>query len=418
MRKKGEQIMAKVFAQRIMIAIDVGTTKICVLVAQMEKDCIELLGVGKAPSDGLKKGVVVDINKTIQSIKTAAQEAQIMSGVSIENAVIGISGGHIHSTNSSGVVPTKHGQVSAQDVQAVLAAAKAIPVAEGQQILHVLPQYFILDGHHKVTNPVGMHAVRLEVQAHIIMGSIASVQNLITCTEMAGIKVHDIILEQLASAHAVLSPDEREIGAAILDIGGGTCDFAIYQQGNIRHTMVLPIAGNHFTHDLAIGLHTTLADAERIKKEYGSVLFDLVDKDQIIEVDCVQGNEKNIIHSTDIVHILSARAHEIAWLVQEEIYKQNLLPFMPAGVVLTGGGSLLKGFAVLAHDIFNMPVRIGKPHSMYNLPQSLDSPIYATAYGLLLYMHKERQMLLAQSQNGPLATRVFSRMKSWVSDFF
>ena len=284
--------MAKVFADRLVVSIDVGTTKICVLVAHaLDKDHLEILGVGKAPSDGLRKGVVVDIQKTISSIKAAVKEAELMADVTINSAAIGISGGHIQSTNSHGMVAIKHGEVKDSDVAAVMNAARAFAIPEGTQVLHVLPQYFIIDSREKVQNPVGMHGIRLEVQAHVIMGAIASVQNLVKCCEMAGVKVTDIILEQLASAQAVLSEDEREIGVAMLDIGGGTSDLAVYQNGNIRHTFVLPVAGNHFTNDIAVGLRTPIKEAERIKKEYGLSCIDLLEEDKAIEIKAVQGDE-------------------------------------------------------------------------------------------------------------------------------
>ncbi len=273
MLKKGTVDMAKVYANRLLTSIDVGTTKICVLIAQhLDGDQVEILGIGKAPSDGLRKGVVVDIAKTIRSIRLAVQEAELMAGVKIEFAAVGISGAHITTCNSHGVVPIKRGDITQQDIDSALAAAQAISILNGQQILHVLPQYFVIDGTERVHDPLGMHGVRLEVQAHIILGATASVQNLVKCCEAAGVKVDDIILEQLASGQAVLSSDERQLGVGVLDIGGGTSDLAIYQDGSIRHTKVIPIAGNHFTHDLAIGLRTTIEDAERVKVQYGLAL--------------------------------------------------------------------------------------------------------------------------------------------------
>ena len=241
---------------------------------------VEIIGVGKSPSDGLRKGVVVDIAKSVHSITRAVKESEMMAGVPVESAYVGIAGGHIQSVNSHGVVGIKRGQIRQSDIMNVLDAAKAIPIPEGQQILHVLSQYFIIDGRDKVHNPVGMHGVRLEVYAHIITGSVASVQNLISCCEQTDVRVKDIILEQLASADAVLSSDERELGVAVLDIGGGTSDLAIYQNGSIRHTMVLPVAGNHFTNDLAIGLRITLDESERIKKEYGIACMDVLEKNE------------------------------------------------------------------------------------------------------------------------------------------
>lgn len=411
--------MAKIFIERLLVAIDVGTTKICVVVAQkLDHEHVEILGIGKAPSDGLRKGVVVDVAKTIHSIKNAVKEAELMSGVTIESAYVGISGGHISSVNSSGVVPIKYGEVRTSDVANVIAAARAIPIPEGQQILHTLPQYFVIDGCDRVQDPLGMCGIRLEVEAHIILGAIASVQNLIKCCEMAGIKVNDIILEQLASADAVLSDDERELGVGVLDIGGGTSDFAVYQHGNIRHTMVLPVAGNHFTNDVAVGLRTTLKDAERVKREYGYACIDLLDKDQMIEVEMVQGSEKQVVHVAELVTILQPRAEEVLMLIHQEIKRRKLQSMVTAGLVLTGGGSLLRGMKELAERIFNIPVRIGAPRIDYTMPGILDSPIYATGYGLIIHALKREKTAVMTTLEGPLAKRVLERMKSWVSDFF
>lgn len=411
--------MAKIYNDRIIVSIDVGTTKICVLVAQSVGDGqVEIIGVGKSPSDGLKKGVVVDVAKTVHSIKAALKEAELMAAIPIETASIGISGGHIQSLNSQGMVPIKKDEVTALDIANAMEAAKAIPIPEGTQILHVLPQYFVLDGQTRVTDPLGMHGVRLEVQAHIILGAVASVRNLVKCCEMAGVKVTDIILEQLASADAVLSYDERELGVAVLDIGGGTSDLAIYQQGSIRHTMVLPIAGNHFTNDIAIGLRTTVHDAERVKKEFGIACPQVLKEEALFEVDMVQGNQKAIMCSTDLLRIIQPRAYEILSIVRAEIAKRNLQPFMATGLVLTGGGSLLKGMQELAQEVFQVPVRIGSPHITYDLPQSLNSPLYATAYGMLIHVVKKEQRIGMDRLDGPLVSRIVSRMKSWVSDFF
>lgn len=410
--------MAKVFTDRVIVSIDVGTTKICVLVAHMiDKDHVEILGVGKAPSDGLRKGVVVDMQKTIASIKAAIKEAELMANMSINTVAIGISGGHIQSTNSSGMVAIKNGHVKESDVAAVMNAARAFAIPEGMQVLHALPQFFVIDARDKVQNPVGMHGIRLEVQAHIIMGAIASVQNLVKCCEMAGVKVTDIILEQLASADAVLSDDERELGVAMLDIGGGTSDLAIYQNGNIRHTFVLPVAGNHFTNDVAVGLRTTLKDAERIKKEYGLASLDLMEHDHTIEIHTAHGDQTQLVHVSELASILQPRAHELLSLVHDEIVKHKLHGMMQSGFVLTGGGALLPGMKELAQEIFQVPVRVGMLHMPYDLPESLESPIYATGYGLLKQVAKHHDKSLEKIE-GPALNRIFMRMKSWVIDFF
>ena len=411
--------MARIILDNIITAIDIGTTKICVLIARkLGGGQVEIIGVGKSPSDGLRKGVVVDIAKSVHSITRAVKESEMMAGVPVESAYVGIAGGHIQSVNSHGVVGIKRGQIRQSDIMNVLDAAKAIPIPEGQQILHVLSQYFIIDGRDKVHNPVGMHGVRLEVYAHIITGSVASVQNLISCCEQTDVRVKDIILEQLASADAVLSSDERELGVAVLDIGGGTSDLAIYQNGSIRHTMVLPVAGNHFTNDLAIGLRITLDEAERIKKEYGIACMDVLEKNELIEVEMVQGTDRQVVRSSDLVRILQPRAQELLSLVHEEIIARKLESFIVTGVVITGGGSLLYGLKELTEQIFDHSVRIGNPRVTFDLPESLQNPIYATSYGLLIHVLKKECKASMYAVNCPLSRRVLEQMKSWVLDFF
>jgi cell division protein FtsA len=310
--------VAKVFSDRMIVAIDVGTTKICVLVAEkLGDDHLAIVGIGKAPSEGLKKGVVVNIGQTVHSIKMAAKEAELMSGFTIGSAYVGISGSHIHSMNSPGAVPIKRGVVRTQDITNAIAAAQAVQLPEGQHILHVLPQYFVVDGHERINDPIGMHGVRLEVLTHIITGSTASVADLVSCCEQAGIQVRDIILEPLASAHAVLSPDEQELGAGILDIGGGTSDFAVYQHGTIRHTMVLPIAGAQFTRDIAIGLRTTIEDAERIKRDHAAAHLSYIDKEQNIDAECIQGTGNQQIPHEHLVMVVNARAYELLQFIKK-----------------------------------------------------------------------------------------------------
>ena len=411
--------MAKGFNDRIIATIDVGTTKICILVAkQLDGHEIEIIGCGKAPSDGLSKGVVVDVAKTIFSIRSALKEAELMAGMPIESVTVGISGAHIRSMNSQGVVPIKRGDIRESDVAAVLAAARAVPIPDGQQILHVLPQYYVIDGRDKVADPLGMHGIRLEVQAHIIMGAIASVQNLVKCCESAGVGVEDIVLEQLASALCVLSEDEQKLGVALLDVGGGTSDFVVYQQGSIRYTKVLPVAGNHFTNDIAIGLCTTLKDAERVKKEQGIAASTELKEDSFIEVEMVHGEQKQVVPISDLIRIIEPRAQELLSIVHDEIVQRRLESFITTGMVLTGGGSLLKGLEPLAEKILDMPVRIGHPKVPFSIPDSLKSPIYATGYGLLLHTIKKQKENEMSELSGPLIKKVFNRMKAWMVDFF
>ena len=410
--------MEKVLGHKPIVAIDVVTTKICVIVGRKVGDQVDVIGMGSAPSYGLKKGVVVDIAKAVESIRAAVREAELVSNCQIEAATVGVSGSHIGAKNSSGAVPIRQGGVVQElDIQNVLVAAKAVQIAEGQQILHVLPKYYRVDGQERVHNPLGLHGIRLEVQVHIITGSVASVQNIIHCCELAGVSVMDVVLEQLASAEAVLSADEKELGVGILDIGGGTADLAIYQNGSIRHTLVIPVAGNHFTYDVAIGLRTTLDDAEQIKQKYGLTDVDQIEHDQEIAILGIAGQKGELIKQSYLIDILHARASELFGLVKSEIDSHQLKPFMTTGMVLTGGGSLLKGIDSTARQILRVPVRVGFPLLNGIGAKYLDSPIYATGYGLLLYAVNKYGRGL-QYFDGPTVKRIFYRMKSWVSEFF
>lgn len=411
--------MAHVF-HSLLTAIDVGTTKISVLIAQkVGEDNVKILGIGKAPSDGLERGVVVDVARTVQSIKQAIKEAELMAGCSITPAFVGISGSHISSFNTHGAVPIKKFQVTPLDIQAVLAVAQAVPIEEGQKVLHALPQYFKVDGKDRIINPLGLHGVRLEAVVHVITGAVSSIQNLIKCCELAGVVVKDIVLEQLASADGVLSYDERMLGVGMLDIGGGTSDFAVYQQESIRYTKVFPIAGNFFTKDLAVGLRATLHDAERFKKEHGSVA--LFSSDAALEKYTIESVQRNVYHEVNIQQsnfILHARAFELLVMLHEEMRKASLAPMMTAGIVITGGGSLLKGIDELAKKVLGVPVRLGTPRVDCAFSQSLSSPIYATGYGLLKYALRKEAMAGLDSMQGPMVQKIFIRMKSWVDRFF
>ncbi len=411
--------MGKILTQsQPIVAIDIGTTKICVIVGRKIGELIEVMGMGSTPSYGLKKGVVVDIAKAVESIKAAVKEAELVSGCKIEAATVGVSGSHISAQNSSGAVPIRTGNIVKElDVQNVLAAARAVPIAEGQQLLHVLPKYFQIDHQEKVHNPLGMHGVRLEAQVHIITGSVASVQNVVHCCELAGVSVIDIVLEQLASAEAVLSADEKELGVGVLDIGGGTSDLAIYQKGSIRHTMVIPVAGNHFTYDVAVGLRTTLDDAEEIKQNYGLALVDLIKEEKKITIKGISGQKGEVVDQVFLTQIIAARATELLQIVQAEVQRYQLRPFMTTGLVLTGGGALLNGLDQVAQRILGMSVRIGWPQANQINSKYLNSPIYATGYGLLLYAASKYDRGL-QYLDGPVVKKIFYRMKSWVAEFF
>jgi cell division protein FtsA len=402
--------------QDLITAIDIGTTKICVLIAQPQTaGALEIVGIGHAPSHGLRKGVVVDIQKTVHAIRQAVAEAQLMAGCTVQSACIGISGSHISSLSSRGMIPLKKGVVSQSDVDAVLAAAQAVALPEGQQILHALAHSFTIDGNEPINDPRGMFGVRLEADVHIITGSISSAQNLVTCCQQAGIQVTDIILEQLASAAAVLTPDERELGVGMLDIGGGTSDLAIYAKSAIRYTHVVPVAGNQFTQDLAIGLHTPLYEAERIKKEFGTVIAD--HSDALITLASLDQGQTHDIWTPDIAAILRPRSEELMQIVKQVIDAKKLNQTITAGFVLTGGGSLLRGLPELAQSILHVPVRIGKPRIENSIFSSLSNPLYATGYGLLVHaLHKKNDQTAHNSHQ--LISRITARMRSWVSDFF
>lgn len=415
--------MIKKVLGRHVTAIDIGTTKIVVIIAQINSNGhTEVIGFGQHPSYGLRKGVIVNIGQTVESIQAAVRQAQTMAGVTVESACVGISGGHIQSFNSTGVVAVKSKEVTQDDVDRVIESAKAIPLPKDQYILHVLPQYFRVDGQEYVFDSLGMYGVRLEAQVHIITGAIASAQNIIKSCELAGIRVADIVLEQLASANAVLTPAEQEMGVAILDIGGGTSDFAIYKDGRIRHSKVLPVAGNHFSNDIAVGLGIPFAKAEELKKRYGSVLTGSA-RGQIVNVDLGYDGGSKAVAIDTLIEIVNFRAEEIFDLFAEEISQFHLQPLMPCGLVLTGGGSLLGGITDLASGKLGMSVRIGIPESphrdeMWTIPDLLKSPIYATGYGLLLDASGERGLGEISSHDATLFAQVIKRMKSWIYDLF
>ena len=411
--------MKKRIYDDVFVAVDIGTTKILVLIARkLEGNQFELLGIGKSPSHGLKKGVVYDISKTVKSIESAVKEAELMADCQVESATIGISGAHISALNSHGMVPVKGNDITQRDIQNVIATARAVQVPEGQKILHVMPQYFVVDGGERIIDPHGMYGVRLEAQVHIITGSVASVQNLVKCCDMAGLRVNDIVLEQLASAEAVLSVDERELGVGMLDIGGGTSDLALFQGGSIRHTMVLPVAGNHFTNDIAICLKTTLNDAEEVKKEYGLAHMGMLEKfGQSIEIGTVDGNNNKIIMQSELVSVIEPRLAEIFALVKAEIDRRRMHHFLVSGFVVTGGGSLLPGICDVAGDILGVSTRVGRPSNLDKFHDALQDPKYATGYGLLMFTLKNRNKH-GINFDAPMVTRVFARMKTWVLDFF
>jgi cell division protein FtsA len=408
--------MKRLSQEDIIVAIDVGTTKICVLVAQIAPDhSVNIIGIGQAPSAGLARGVVVTMAPAVHAVQSALREAELMAGTPLNGAYVGISGAHIRAFSSHGMVAIKDGEIQQRDIANVLQAAQAVTLPEGQQILHAVPHYFCINGNDIVHNPLGMHGVRLEAHVHIVTGAVASVQNLIRCCELAGITVRDIILEPIASADAVLTQDERELGVGIFDIGGGTSDFAVYHRGSICHTCIIPLAGNVFTHDIAVCLHVALHDAERLKRLYG------MDPDSSrLPTTALQlgDTSETIIRPEEVALIVEPRAEEILLMLADEIERNKLRQYMPAGIVLTGGGSLLAGLQQQALQRLRMPVRIGKPRNVSTAMATLDNPLYATAYGLLIHARNRRSDQIFAATHGSLIQRISNRMKSWIFDIF
>lgn len=410
----------KIFSDYV-TAIDVGTTKILVLIANVNSgNGFEIVGVGQSPSNGLKKGVVVNIAQTAEAIKRAVKQAEDMAGVKAEIACVGISGGHIKSFNSTGVVAIKGREVRQSDLDRVIEAAKAIAIPKDQEIIHILPQYFKVDGQDYVLDSLGMFGVRLEAQVHIITGSIASAQNIIKSCELAGVRVSEIVLEQLASANAVLTPFEKEMGAGILDIGGGTSDFAIYKDGRIRYSKVIPIAGNHFTNDLALGLGIPTARAEELKKFHGTVCLNKIAalQNEFEKIDLGFDGGTKSIELSSVGQILRFRAEEVLDILITDLVEHRVKNTMPAGLILTGGGGLLDGLQEFAAEKLSMPVRVGVPQfHAGQFPDLLKTPAYSTGFGLLLHamgMSQDTEFVPVESSS---VGRIFKKMKSWIYDF-
>ena len=405
----------------VFVGLDIGTTKICAVVARKNmEDGIDIIGLGSAPSTGIRKGVVVNIDSTVKSIKDAVAAAERMSGVTVKSVFAGIAGGHIESFNSRGVVAVKSGEVTKNDVDRVLESASAINIPMGYEELHVIPQQFILDGQNEIKDPIGMSGVRLEVEVHIVTGAVSSAANITKSCAKAGIHVEDIVLEQLASSEAVLTDDEREIGVCLIDGGGGTTDMAVFNRGSVCHTAVLQIGGNNFTRDLTSALSTSEAEAERIKISNGCVMTDLVSPDETIEVASVGGRPPKIISKSVMTQVLQARAEEICELFLGELQKRKLFDLLSSGVVMTGGMSNFKGMEELASSVLGLNVRVGKPVNVGGLSDQVNNPIYATAVGLAKLHAKKghsKNMISSGSEDG-MFKKVGERMKEWMKEFF
>ncbi len=402
----------------LIVGLDIGTTKICCIVGNMTDEGLDVVGIGTSPSKGMRKGVVINIESTVEAIQKTLREAELMAGCEIKSVFAGIAGGHIRGLNSQGVIAIKNREVAGDDLQRVIDAAKAIAIPMDREVLHILPQEFIIDDQDGIREPLGMSGVRLEAKVHIVTGAVASAQNIVKSCNRAGVDVADIVLEQLASSEAVLSPDEKELGVALVDIGGGTSDIAIFSEGAIKHTSVLSIGGDHLTNDIAVGLRTPMAEAEKIKQAYGCCLTSMVGKDETVEVPSVGGREPRILSRQLLAEILEPRVEEIFSLVSREIIKSGYEEVIASGVVITGGSAILPGMPELAEQVFNLPVRRGNPLDIGGLTDVVNSPIYATGVGLVKYGSRNLQTQNFKIGEANVFERVSRRMKEWFGEFF
>jgi len=402
----------------LVVGLDIGTTKICTVVAELADGQINIIGIGTHPSKGLRKGVVINIDSTVQSIKKAVEEAELMAGVHLTSVYAGIAGGHIKGINSHGVIAVKNKEITPNDVKRVIDAASAVAIPMDREVIHIIPQEFIVDDQDGIRDPVGMSGVRLEGRVHIVTGAITSAQNIIKCANRAGLDVDDIVLEQLGSSEAVLTPEEKELGVAIIDIGGGTTDLVIFSSGSIKHTAVFSLAGSHITNDISLGLRTPLEEAEKIKIRYGCALTSLVRKDETIEVPSVGGRKPRALSRHTLAEIIEARVEEILSLVHHEIMRTGYGNLLASGIILTGGSALLEGVPDLAEQIFNVPVRKGIPVGISGLVDLVNSPMYATGVGLVLYGSRHMAQSRFKKGEGNIFSKVTHRMKEWIEEFF
>lgn len=402
----------------IIVGLDIGTTKIAVIVAQRGAGGkVDIVGIGTHPSKGLRKGVVINIEATVDSIRAATEEAELMAGCEIGSVYAGIAGAHITGFNSHGIVAVKNKEVTPRDVERVIDAARAVAIPNDREILHILPQEYIVDEQDGIREPLGMSGVRLESKVHIVTGSVSSAQNIVKSANRVGLGVADIVLEPIASAEAVLSPEEKELGVAMVDVGGGTTDITIFHAGAIKHTSVLPLGGNHLTNDVAAGLRTPVSSAEEIKRRYGCATSSVVGANETIEVPSTGGRPPRVLSRHVLSEILQPRMEEILNLVNREIIRSGFDEFLTAGIVLTGGTVLLEGTNDLAEEIFEMPVRIGYPTGVGGLIDVVNSPQFSTGVGLVLYGARTSSYKPFRA-NGGDGSGLFNRIKARMSEWF
>jgi cell division protein FtsA len=401
----------------IIVGLDIGTTKICAVVGEIVHGGVEIIGIGTHPSEGLRKGVVINIEKTVNSIKEAVEEAETMAGCEISSVYAGIAGGHIKGFNSHGVIALKEREVTKKDVERVIEAASAVAIPMDREVIHILEQEFIVDEQDGIMDPLGMSGVRMEAKIHIVTGAVTSAQNIIKCANRAGLDVHDIVLQSLASSEAVLTDEERHLGVVLVDFGGGTTDMAVFSKGSIKHTSVLALGGDNLTYDISIGLRTPKIEAEKIKMKYGCALVSMIGKDETIEVPGVGGRDPRVLPRQILGEILEPRVEEIFTLIQNDLIRSGYEDTVNSGVVLTGGSSELQGMVEIAEQIFNVPARLGYPVRIGGLSEVVNKPMYATAVGLVLYGAKRKDVEKKfRIRDGNIFSRVTDRMKKWFKD--
>jgi cell division protein FtsA len=413
--------MSKRDDEKLIVGLDIGTSKVLAIVGEITPTGeVEIVGVGHHPSRGMKKGVVVNIESTVQSIQRAVEEAELMAGCQIHSVYAGIAGSHISSINSHGVVAIKDKEVGPGDLDRVIAAARAVAIPADQKVLHVLPQEFIIDKQEGIREPIGMSGVRLEAKVHIVTGAVSAAQNIIKCVRRCGLEADDIILEQLASSMATLTEDEKELGVCLVDIGGGTTDISVFTEGAIRHTAVIPIAGDQVTNDIAVALRTPTPSAEEIKKKYGCALTQLAQRDETIEVPSVGDRPPRQLSRQTLAEVIEPRIEELYGLVQAELRRSGFEDVIGSGIVITGGSAKMEGMIDLAEEVFHMPVRLGVPQHVGGFKGVVQNPIFATGVGLVLYGAKCRvgQQYVAPAGTPAGVKGMFDKMKSWFQGNF
>ncbi|WP_290537659.1 MULTISPECIES: cell division protein FtsA [Alcanivorax] len=407
-------------SENMIVGLDIGTSKVVAIVGQSSADgTMEIVGIGSQPSRGMKKGVVVDIEATVRSIQRAVEEAELMAGCHIHTVYAGIAGSHVRSLNSHGIVAIRDREVAQADIDRVIDAAQAVAIPADQKTLHVLPQEYVVDNQEGVREPIGMSGVRLEAKVHLVTCAVNAAQNIEKCVRRCNLEVDDIILEQLASAHAVLTEDERELGVCIVDIGGGTTDIAIFTEGAIRHTANIPIAGDQVTNDIAMALRTPKQHADEIKIKYACALTQLAGADETIKVPSVGDRPPRTLSRQNLAEVVEPRYDELFTLIQAEIRRSGFEDLIPGGIVLTGGSSKIEGAVDLAEEIFHMPVRLGSPQGISGLIDVVKNPIYSTAVGLLLYGQRmEKDGTSARALAGGGEVNWVERFKNWFKGNF